>query len=218
VLAVVVGLALIVALVWIGRRIGMPAARDGDVDSVVTPAADSVAPDIAPDTMPPEELNPGDTARAAAFAVELALVDEPAARRLYRNRPPNLLSATIAPVAGDSVLSYRVASGAFTRRSTAANMLTELRTGGTLAATGGVVMRLPYAVQLESGVPRDSLRAVLNRFRARDISAYALAQPNGSSHIYVGAFATPNEARALLADLQAAGVPAALAVRIGRPL
>ena len=79
-------------------------------------------------------------------------------------------------------------------------------------------VRLPYAVQLESGVSRDSLRTVLNRFRGRDISAYALAQPNGSSRIYVGAFATPNEARALLADLQAAGVPAALAVRIGRPL
>ena len=163
-------------------------------------------------------LNPGDTARAAAYGVELALTDEPAARRLYQNRPRNLLSATIAPVAGDSVLSYRVASGAFTRRAAAANMLTELRSGGTLAATGGVVVRLPYAVQLESGVSRDSLRTVLNRFRGRDISAYALAQPNGSSRIYVGAFATPNEARALLADLQAAGVPAALAVRIGRPL
>lgn len=228
--AIAGGLALILALVWLGRRIGTPAAA-GVPDSAATPAAapvatadsasaaaDSLVPDSATDTLPPAVLNPGDTARAAAYGVELALTDEPAARRLYQNRPRNLLSATIAPVAGDSVLSYRVASGAFTRRAAAANMLTELRSGGTLAATGGVVVRLPYAVQLESGVSRDSLRTVLNRFRGRDISAYALAQPNGSSRIYVGAFATPNEARALLADLQAAGVPAALAVRIGRPL
>ena len=230
VLLIVGGLALIVALVWIGIKVGQPSAQDSNGESALAPAAlpaaatataavtDSVAPDSAAADEPPEVLNPGDTVRAAAYSVELALADESLARRLYMNRPRNLLSATMAPVAGDSILSYRVASGAFTRRSNAANMLTELRSGGTLAVTGGTVVRLPYAVQLESGVSRDSLRVVLNRFRARDISAYALAQPNGSSHIYVGAFATPDEARALLADLQAAGVPAALAVRIGRPL
>ncbi|HEU4631689.1 MAG TPA: SPOR domain-containing protein [Gemmatimonadaceae bacterium] len=237
VLLVLGGLALIVALVWIGRRIGMPAAREGNGDAMVPPAAapgptgadsadsavggagpDSASTDSAAALEAPPVLNPGDTTRAAAYSVELLLGDEEPARRLYLRRPLNIVSFTIAPVSTDSSLAYRVASGAFTSAATANAMLRQLRSGGTLAVTGGRVVRLPYAVQLESGVTRDSLRLVLNRFRAREIAAYALEQRNGRSYIYVGAFATPTEARALLADLQAAGVPAALAVRIGRPL
>ena len=45
-----------------------------------------------------------------------------------------------------------------------------------------------------------------------------MEQPNRSSHIYVGAFAEPSEARALLSTLQAVNIPAALVVRTGKPL
>jgi hypothetical protein len=111
-----------------------------------------------------------------------------------------------------------VITGAGRRQSDATALLARMRGDGLLGASAGVVVRLPFALQVESSVPRDSVRAVLNRFVARGIPAYALLQPNGRAHVYVGAYATPADARHTLVTLQAAAIPAALAVRTGRPL
>ena len=73
-------------------------------------------------------------------------------------------------------------------------------------------------MQLESSVPRDAVVPTLNRFLARGIPAYAMRQASGRANVYAGAFAEPMDARALLASLQAAGLPAALVVRTGSPL
>ena len=118
-----------------------------------------------------------------------------------------------------STTGYRVSAGAYEGQADARAILAVARRDGMVRAGGGTLTRLPYAVQLESGVPLDSLRTVLNRFAALGVAAYAMRQGTADSHnVYAGAFVEPREARALLAELQAAAIPAALVVRTGRPI
>ena len=191
-----------------------------DSTAAAPPARDDGARVAALPAVAPPVANPADSVRAAAFAIELySAAGEDAARASYGDRPRTLLATTFAPVAApDGAISYRVAGGAYRTRALAARELGRLRAARELGADRGALVRLPYAVQIESGVPRDSLRVVMNRFVAMQLAPYAMEQPNRSSRIYVGAFAEPGEARALLSTLQGAGIPAALVVRTGKPL
>ena len=203
------------------------AANSGAPAAEGTPAASSLSP--SPGTAgeaeapvgPPPVANSGDSTRAAAFAVAVArATTEPAITAAFRGRSASLAAVTIG-YATDSTGApvYYVVSGAAQRRAAADASLGTLRRRGVIGdAAAAMVVRLPYALQVESSVASDSVRLVLNRFLARGIPAYALLQPNKRAHIYVGAFATPSDARPLLATLQAAAVPAALAVRTGRPM
>ncbi|HEY0971233.1 MAG TPA: SPOR domain-containing protein [Gemmatimonadales bacterium] len=174
----------------------------------------------APDTAPPPVANPADLSRAAAWTIVFqTFPSEEAADRAYRTRPRVLAAPTVAPVPGAQGGSgYQVLSGGWTRRTSAMSALRSLEQRGIVPDTAARLVRLPYAVQLESSVAEDSVVAALNRFLARGIPAYAMRQSNGRAHVYAGAFAEPAQARDLLASLQAAGVPAALVVRTGSPL
>lgn len=245
-LLAVAGLLLVAALVWAARLVGGDAfggrtaatpdettrtapgtAALATSDSTALAAApaptDSAATaDSAARVVVPPVANPEDSSRAAAYAIELLMAPtEDAARRLFRTRSPQLLAATLTPVTGPdgSTTGYRVSAGAYEGQADARAILAVARRDGMVRAGGGTLTRLPYAVQLESGVPLDSLRTVLNRFAALGVAAYAMRQGTADSHnVYAGAFAEPREARALLAELQAAAIPAALVVRTGRPI
>lgn len=208
-------------------------ATTGAPDSAASPGAISTAgvPDGAveddstgtavEEAVPaPPVANLADSSRAAAFSVAVAsAASEPAAMRAFRNRSRALASVTIGQ-ADDGAGSTRfyVVTWAGLRASDAEAELARLRRQGLLEDGTAAVVRLPYALQVESSVSPDSVRVVLNRFLARGIPAYALLQPNGRAHIYVGAFGTPSDARSQLVNLQSAAIPAALAVRTGRPL
>lgn len=205
-------------------EIGEPVAAVGDsaasiVDSAsAATAAVSVTPaDAAP--MPPV-ANAEDSVRAASFAVAFATLRSPAAAtRSFRARPRSLAAVTVGESADSAgTVRYYVITGAGRTQADADALLARMRAVGLLSASTGEVVQLPYALQVESSVPRDSVRPVLNRFVARGIPAYALLQTNGRAHVYVGAFATPADARQTLITLQTAAIPAALAVRTGRPL
>lgn len=209
-----------------------PAAADSaaggaaDVMPVVTPPA--------PAEPPLPVANPRDTLRAAAFAVVLSTFrSESIALASFRDRPRNLAGVTIATVPSAGGTLYHLVTGADRGRAAATATAERLRTQGVARAaapgTAGApeaVLRLPYAVQVESGVPLrvagresyDSLRTALNTFLVRGYPAYALSPGGGRANIYVGAFADPADARTIIARLQAAGLPAALVVRTGRAL
>lgn len=190
-------------------------------DSAATPAVTAPTTVAGADSgLEPPVANLADTVRAAGFTVAFATAtSQSEAARSFRERPRSLAAVTIGEAADSAgATRYYVVSGAGRRQSDAQSLLARMRGDGTLGASSGVVVRLPYALQVESSVARDSVRATLNRFLARGIPAYALLQPNGRAHVYVGAFATPADARNTLVTLQAAAIPAALAVRIGRPL
>lgn len=212
----------------LGQPAGMiaparPQAADSasDISGGPTAAVAAGVADAAADsTLEPPVANPADSVRSAAFAVAIASgTSQSDAARSFRARPRSLAAVTIGEAADPAgVTRYYVITGAGRRQSDATALLARMRGDGLLGASSGEVVRMPYALQVESSVPRDSVRPVLNRFVARGIAAYALLQPNGRAHVYVGAFATPADARHTLVTLQAAAIPAALAVRTGRPL
>jgi hypothetical protein len=64
----------------------------------------------------------------------------------------------------------------------------------------------------------DSAVAAADRYLARGIPAYALADSNGRATVYAGAFNGPQAAHTLTASLRAAGLVPVLAYRTGRPI
>jgi len=238
-------LAIIAGLVWAAREIGgsgrpykplftrtdSASAELGEavvdpVDSSISDAGSEVSAAAADsatssvDAFLPPVANPEDSVRAASFAVSFASATSPsAATRSFRSRPRSLAAVTVGEAADSTGrVRYYVITGAGRTQAYADALLARMRSDGLLSASTGEVVHLPYALQVESSVPRDSVRPVLNRFVARGIPAYALLQTNGRAHVYVGAFATPADARHTLVTLQTAAIPAALAVRTGRPL
>ncbi len=174
----------------------------------------------APDTATPPVANPGDLGRAAAWTIVFqTFPSEDAAERAYRTRPRVLAAPTVAPASGaQGATAYQVLSGGWTNRAAARSALVTLAERGIVPDTAARLVRLPYAVQLESAIAADAVVPTLNRYLARGIPAYAMRQSSGRAHVYAGAFAEPSQARDLLASLQTAGVPAALVVRTGSPL
>ena len=207
--------------------VGTPADSLAGAASLAGAGAAPAVPTPAPAAEAPLPVaNPRDLARASAFAVVLSSFrSESLALARFRDRPRNLAGVTVAhdPATG----MYHVVTGADRARGTATAQALRLRSTGVASASAAdTVMRLPYAIQVESGVPiavrgvtsYDSLRTVLNSFLARGFPAYAVTQGGNRASIYVGAFADPADARPVIAKLQAAGLPAALVVRTGRAL
>lgn len=241
---VVGAIVVIAALLWLASRVGGSGARGGmlgsDSAAAVSPdsdfAGDSAAgvrsdsAGIATDTVNgtaasaelpvPPVANLADSARAAAFSVAVATVgSEQASVEAFRGRSRALASVTIGQASdGAGGTNYYLVTWAGDSAGKAVAELERLRRQGLVARTAGAVIQLPYALQVESSVPLDSVRTRLNQLLARGVPAYALLQPNGRAHVYVGAFATPADSRAQLVNLQSAAIPAALVVRTGRPL
>lgn len=236
-------LAVIAGLVWAARQVGgngRPSQplfmRSDSASAEIGPPADAAPASLAaanpaladgapstaaaPTAAEPPVANLEDSAQAAAYVVATVTASsQTEATRGFRERSKALPAVTIGEATDSAnVTRYYVVTGAGRQSGEAESQLRRLRQDGLLASTQGVVVRLPYALQVESSVARDSVRPTLNRFLARGIPAYALLQPNGRAHVYVGAYATPADARQTLVTLQAAAIPAALAVRTGRPL
>jgi hypothetical protein len=184
------------------------------------------APASAPATAPlpesafvlPSLINPEDSSRTAAWGVELVATNDrtDAVSRLAGNALPSV--ATISPVllGADGATWYKVIAGAFLDRTGAEYLRATLRQGGTIDRDAGVVARAPYAFRLDHGLAREAAKARVVRYVARGVAAYALIDDSSRASVYVGAFASPDQAVILLAELRAAGLEPALAYRVGR--
>ena len=193
-----------------------------------TPGANSPQSALATNTVPaalpdsaftlPALINPGDSARSSAWAVELVATNDrtDALSRLEDNNA--LAAATVSPVllGADGGTWFKVIVGAYVDRAGAEYMRATLRQGGTIDAEAGVVARAPYALRLDHGLTRDAAKARVVRYVARGVAAYALIDDSSRASVYTGAFASPDQAVILLAELRAAGIEPALAYRVGR--
>jgi hypothetical protein len=95
-------------------------------------------------------------------------------------------------------------------------LLVELRDKGLVRRDAGAVVRVPYALMLADGVERSEIAALLDTWRGRGITAYALLQDDGGIRLFAGAFETAAQAAPLAASVRDAGVGAVLAFRTGR--
>jgi hypothetical protein len=214
-------------LLWPRLRQLVPAApagaRTGAAPaSTSTPSTPVRARGIAPpaDTVRvPEPVNPPDSAEAAQFAVEIVATNTVAGANLWlRERGARLPGVTVSPVVigAASTRWQKVLAGAWRERAGAESLLKALRDDGVLRPGAGLVVRVPLALVLESGVPRGDANARVAALAARGVRAYALLQDDGSVRLFAGAFETAAAAVPLDAELRAAGFAPQLAYRTGR--
>jgi hypothetical protein len=215
---VVVGIVLVLSIggwYWSFGPGRSPATPD-----VPQTLASAGAPVSLPDSAfaLPDVINPEDSSRTAAWGVELVATNDrsDAAARLADNA--GLSAATISPMVlgADGGTWYKVIVGAFVDRTGAEYLRATLRQGGTIDPDAGVVALAPYAFRLDYGLGGEAAKARVVRYVARGVAAYALLDESSQASVYVGAFASPDQAVILLAELRAAGLEPELAYRVGR--
>lgn len=179
-----------------------------------TPARAQTAPSSAAD---PNQVNPADSG-AAVYAVRMKSLNTQAGAILdvtaYKRSMP---AATFAPVEKAGTTWYEVLTGAYTTRGGADSLLTSLRAAGSLDSVSGVVVRVPYAVLIDSVRESVTISDMLsNLFVGRKWPVYALDQDNGWVWIVAGAFESRAQADAYSDVIRAAGQPTAVVLRQGR--
>jgi len=168
-------------------------------------------------------VNPGDSADAAKYAVELVAANSAASANSVMRDGEDAASAAdrktaaVVPVQlGGAAIWYKAVVGAWHDRAGADSLLDALRARGIVRRNAGVVVRVPYALLLVERVPQAGADSVVTTWRARGVSAYALLQDDGSARVFAGAFETPAQAAPLAATIRDKGVPPQLAFRTGR--
>jgi hypothetical protein len=178
----------------------------------------SAAPEvIAPRPPDPNQLNPADSG-AAVYAVRMKSLNTQAGAILELGTfGRSIPAATFAPVETGGTTWYEVLTGAYTTRGGADSLLTSLRAAKRLDSLSGVVVRVPYAVLIDSvrasATISDQLR---NLFVGRKWPVYALDQRSGWVWIVAGAFGDREKADSYFEEIRAKGPVLGVVLRQGR--
>lgn len=215
--------AVLVVAGGLGGSALLRARSNGSPDTdprTMTAIPDSSRGAVAADAEPPAVVvaNPQDSASAAAFAVEVVKANtEVAALAHLRGDSTHLPALTVAPVVlSDGSRWYRVLSGAYPNSIAAESLLIALRGTPLLVSDPGSIVHAPFALLALADADSAAARAEIERLRERGVSAYGLVQPTGRVHVYVGAFATAEDAASAETPVREAGVTPAVVYRIGR--
>jgi hypothetical protein len=177
-------------------------------------AAGAVGPTARPAPVP---ANPRDSARAAAWSVELKSFATQAGAVMELEAQQSVLpAATFAPMVDGDVRWFPLIGGAYADSAGAAALLTVLRQHGMLRTNWGTVKRRPLALMVQARVGSDTAAAAVEAYVERGIPVYALRQADGSAILYAGAFETPEQATLLAESLKASGLAPTLVYRTGR--
>jgi hypothetical protein len=166
----------------------------------------------------PNQVNPADSG-AAVYAVRMLSANTQAGAILkLQDLGVSMPAATYAPVVKSGTTWYEVLTGAHTTRGGADSLLTSLRAAGRLdSISPGVVVRVPYAVLIDSVRKSATISDLLASLRMRQLPVYALEQSNGWVWIVAGAFETRPQADAYCETVRAVEIPdAAVVLRQGR--
>jgi hypothetical protein len=189
-----------------------PAAVVGAGASMV--AAGAVGPAARAASVP---ANPRDSARAAAWSVELKSFATQAGAVMELEAQQSVLpAATFAPMVDGDVRWFPLIGGAYADSAGAAALLGTLRQHGMLRTNWGAVKRRPLALMVQNRIGSDTAAATVTAFVERGLPVYALRQADGSATLYAGAFETPEQATLLAESLKASGLTPTLVYRTGR--
>ena len=193
-------------------------------EPVPKPAAAAVPALLAPirpsaRTKPvdPNLMDPADSG-GAVYAVQLssANTQSGAILTLQRNRG-SLPTATFAQVTIGGTIWYKVLTGAYATRGGADSLLESLRQAKVVDSTLGIVVRVPYAVRIDSIKASASVGDALASLSiGRRVPAYALEQKSGWVWVLVGAFETASQADAYAETLRAVDMTPQIVLRKGR--
>ena len=171
----------------------------------------------APKPPDPNQLNPADSGAAVYSVRMLSANTQRAAILRMQEFGESTPATTFAPVEKSGRPWFEVLSGAYTTRGGADSLLTSLRAEGRLdSISPGVVVRVPYAVLIDSVRGSALTPDLLANLRLRQLPVYALEQRNGWVWIVAGAFETRAQAEAYAETIRARGQPADVVLRQGR--
>jgi hypothetical protein len=188
---------------------------------VVTPSAVGVLQPAPPKPRPrpadPNVIDPGDSG-AAAYAVQLSSANTQSGAILTLQRNSGVLpAATFAEITIGGTLWYKVITGAYLTRGGADSLLASLRESKVIDSTLGIVVRVPYAIRIDSIKASGSVRDALASLSiGRRVPAYALQQKSGWVWVLVGAFETASQADAYAETLRAVDMTPQIVLRKGR--
>ena len=172
------------------------------------------APPRPPD---PNQANPADSG-AAVYAVRMMSANTHAAAILKSQEfRASMPAVTYAPVPKSGETWFEVLTGAFITRGGADSLLTSLRSAGHLdSLSPGVVVRVPYAVRIDSVRKAATISDLLESLRMRQLPVYALEQDNGWVWVVAGAFETRALADSYAETIRTSGLTADVVLRQGR--
>ena len=160
--------------------------------------------------------NPGDSARAAGWAVLLYQTRTVSGAILeLRTRFETVPAGTY----GYDVRTheYLLLAGASPSRAGAESLLVQLRNRKILAPGMGSVTALPFAFLVQANVPATDVASHLKRFVAGSGQpVYALRQTGSAANLYFGAYESAQQAALAVQTVRAAGLTPTLVYRIGR--
>jgi hypothetical protein len=185
-------------------------------DTAVRASAGDSATAVATITLP-TVVNPGDSAQAAAFGVELMAANtESGAILKLQKDGKKLPAATYSPVLIQGARWYKVICGAFPSRTGADSLLASLRRQKMLDSGSGSVVRLPFAFRIDSGVPAAAVPELMKSYADRGQPVYALRQNDGTAWLLVGAFESIDQSALYAESLRSPDVTPVLVYRKGR--
>jgi hypothetical protein len=200
-------------------------SQDGDSERTSIPARNSPS-DSAATTRRPVALapvNPGDSAAAAAFAVEILAANTAEGANFELQRHGAMMPAatiSVVPVGETEAIWYKVYAGAYRDSAEAERLLRSLRRRGVVSDSAGVVSRTPLALRVDSvpaqGGVAAKARAKVDSYSTKGLAIYALMQNDGSARLYSGAFASPSQSSFAATALRVAGLSPVLEYRTGR--
>jgi hypothetical protein len=163
--------------------------------------------------------NPGDSARAVAWAVYVVSGNTPDAASLdARVDLAAVPVLALTPLLDRGEPWYRLLVGAYGTRAQAESLLVALRRRAVLGPGSGSLVRAPYALLVADRVPASEVAARVGDLAGRGVPVYPLSRGDGTVALYAGAFETPDQAAYLARTLQAAGVAPVLVYRTGGSL
>jgi hypothetical protein len=187
---------------------------------MLSPTPDSAFDTTTPATAPPpvpRVLNPADSVNAAAFAIELVVMNtQPGAILKLQQQHADLPAATFSPtIVPGGVEWYEFVSGAFADRASADSLLADLGRR-RLLGDGAKVVHRPFAFLVDSVTTTAAAPEAVAGYVERGQPVYALRQTNGHVWLLMGAFETPEQASLNIESLRASGIQPVLVYRKGR--
>ncbi|HEY7860870.1 MAG TPA: hypothetical protein VIB98_05460, partial [Gemmatimonadaceae bacterium] len=124
---------------------------------------------------------------------------------------------TYAPYTrADGGLSYTILAGAARDSAGADSLLQVVRAKKFRNAQAAHVVRLPYAVRIQTGVSTDQASMFVHAYVSKGLPVYPLVQSDGSATLYAGAFRTIEQAQPLMTSFRANGDQPTVTIRTGR--
>jgi hypothetical protein len=124
---------------------------------------------------------------------------------------------TYAPYRRENgTMSYVVISGAFSDSAGAAALLSDVRAKHYRTAAAAHIVRLPYAVLIQNGVPPDQAPMFVHAYLSKGLPVYALEQADGTVSLWAGAFRTVEQAQPLVTSFRSNGDKPTVTIRTGR--